>query len=78
MTKKELFEIRESNSQQLFNLGNWASVLGDAIPDGTVIGRKTKASKRDIILSIFHSIDKLKENNIKLQQLINETYGSNE
>lgn len=78
MTKKELFEIRESNSQQLFNLGNWANALGDAIPDDTVIGRKTKANKRDIILAIFHSIDKLKENNMKLQQLINETYGNNE
>ena len=74
MKKEELFTIRESNSQQLFNLSNWAYVLGDAIPDGTVIGKKTKASKRDIILAIYHSIDKLKENNGKLQQLINESY----
>lgn len=78
MTKKELFEIRESNSQQLFNLCNWASVLSTAIPDGTIIGRTTKATKRDIILAISRSIDKLKENNRKLQQLIDETYGSNE
>lgn len=71
MSKEELFAIRESNSQQLFNLSNWATALNDAIPDGTVIGRKTKVSKEDIILAFFRSIDILKNNNMELQQIIN-------
>lgn len=76
MTHKELFEIRKSDTNQLANLQNWIRVLDNALPDDMVFGRRTKITKRDMMLSISRSFDKLRENNIKLQRLIDETYGS--
>lgn len=76
MTQEELFEIRESDTNQLANLQNWIRVLDNALPDDMVFGRRTKITKRDMMLAISRSFNKLRENNVKLQRLIDETYGS--